>query len=762
MKGAFTSFNNLRHSLGFKLILTVGVTLLLSIGIWAFFNIKYQQAKLIYHIVADADRLSHTIILGTHDAMLHDSRGDIARIIENIGRQKELRALRIYNKDGVVKYSSRPAEIDQAVDIQARVCSVCHLSSPPLSQVDLAKRAWFTTTPKGSRQMEIVTPIRNEPRCTSGPCHIHSGEKKFLGALNLIFSLEQTEKEILHLEKGIIALAGFVFLVTSTIIFVFVMRFVNLPIKKLIIGTHRIAKGNYLGQVDISGPDEMGQLAAAINKMGQEIWENQAELNRQRNEYQSLFDHVPCLITVQDKDYRLIGVNREFSEKFRPTLGEYCYQVYKGRSSKCSECPVEQTFKDGMSHYAEETGSDKDGTVTHWIVKTAPIRNINGEIVAAMEMSVDITHSRMLEEKLEESERKYHEIFNNMPNPAFVLDGHKLQILDCNQRVKNIYGFSREELIQTSFLDLFKDKEMGANTLKIRNSSVLHQATHLRKTGETIYVDIWISPLIYEGQLVFLVTTSDITQRLETEQQLIQAGKMATLGEMATGVAHELNQPLSVIKTASSFCIKKIQKNEEIADKTLFTMLNKIDGNVDRATKIITHMRQFARKTDMNLVKVQINDILQRAFEIFSQQLKLRGIEVAWHLAPDLPLVTGDPDRLEQVFINLILNAREAMEEKSASMAAESIEKRITLKTAANGEKVTAEVCDTGIGIPKAVADKIFEPFFTTKEVGKGTGLGLSISYGIVKDCGGTIRVKSESGQGACFIITFPLPNKAQ
>ena len=762
MNVAVRSLKNLRHSLGFKLILTVGITLLLSIAIWAYFNIKYQQAKLMNHIVADADRLSNTIKLVTYDTMLHNSRDDMSRIIQNIGRQKELKTLRIYNKIGIIKYSNQFVEVNQTVDIQTKACSVCHLSNPPLSNVHLTQRAWLTTLPDGNRQLEIITPIRNEPGCSSKLCHIHPAEKKLLGAITLVFSLEETDKEILHLEKGIIALAAFIFLTTSTIIFVFVTKFVNLPIKKLIIGTHRITKGNYLSRVDIAGSGEMGQLAAAINKMGKEICENQAELNRQKNEYQYLFDHVPCLITVQDKGYRLIGFNREFSEKFRPAMGDYCYQAYKGRSLKCKECPVEKTFADGQSHYAEETGSDKDGTVTHWIVKTAPIRNVNGEIVAAMEMSLDITHSRKLEEKLEESEKKYHEIFNNMPNPAFVLDEHSLQILDCNRRVKKIYGFSRDELIQTSFLDLFKDKQKDSNTLKIKTSSVLHQVTHQTKTGDTIYVDIWISPLVYEGQQVFLVTTSDITQRLETEQQLIQASKMTTLGEMATGVAHELNQPLSVIKTASSFCVKKVNKNESIAAEMLFTMLSKIDSNVDRATKIITHMRQFARKTDMTLVKVQLNDVMERAFEIFSQQLKLRGIEVAWELEPNLPLIMADPDRLEQVFINLILNARDATEEKWGAGQSGNGDKTITLKTASNEQSVTAEVCDTGAGIPQAFTDKIFEPFFTTKEAGKGTGLGLSISYGIVKDCGGTIRVQSESGRGACFVLTFPKQNKVQ
>ena len=253
------------------------------------------------------------------------------------------------------------------------------------------------------------------------------------------------------------------------------------------------------------------------------------------------------------------------------------------------------------------------------------------------------------------------------------------------------------------------------------------------------------------------MSTSDITKRLETEQQLIQASKMATLGEMATGVAHELNQPLSVIKTASSFSIKKINKNEPIEAEILFSILTKIDSNVDRATKIINHMRQFARKSEMDLEKVQVNDVLERAFEIFSQQLKVRGIDVLWCIDKELPKINADPGRLEQVFINLLLNARDAIEDKWGNQELKAGQKKIILKTACDAHNVICEVCDTGIGISESISDKIFEPFFTTKEVGTGTGLGLSISYGIVNDCGGSIQAVPNKPEGACFVLKFPL-----
>jgi histidine kinase len=241
------------------------------------------------------------------------------------------------------------------------------------------------------------------------------------------------------------------------------------------------------------------------------------------------------------------------------------------------------------------------------------------------------------------------------------------------------------------------------------------------------------------------------------EQQLIQAGKMATLGEMATGVAHELNQPLSVIKTASSYLMKKVNKKEEIEENILKTMAEEINSHVDRASKIINHMKEFGRKSEVDREQVQVNEMLNKALEIFSQQLKLREIEVVKELGEDLPLILANANRLEQVFINLLTNARDAIEEKWEDADCEGEAKKILLQTSLKDGMVIIEVKDTGAGMPESVADRIFEPFFTTKKEGKGTGLGLSISYGIVQDYGGIIRAETKKGRGSDFIIRFPV-----
>ncbi len=752
----FKRLLNLRHSLVSKLIILVGIVLIISMAAWAYFNINYQKKRLMAHIIGGAEQLTNTIRFGTRYAMMLNSRCDIDNIISNIGKLKEIRNIRIYNKDGLITYANNPTEINSKIDIKADVCVICHRTDTPLVDVELSERTRIINAGEEGRLLGIITPIRNEPACATGDCHFHPEDKKILGALDVIVSLKEVDREIVKMEKGIIGFSVFVFLITSAITFVFLFRFVNRPIKKLIQGTQHFAKGDYTTPVTVSQNDEMGMLGAAINQMGKEIGKQHVELNKQRDEYQNLFEQVPCLITVQDRNYKLLKYNREFKEKFDPKPGECCYHAYKGRDTRCPDCPVSRTFIDGTPQITEETGVNKDGSPAHWLVRSSPIRNDAGDVIAAMEISLDITQRKELKEKLVQSEKKYHDIFNNIPNPVFMLDVEGLKILDCNESALSVYGYHRNELIGTSFTMLFTEGERNHFAFKLMTATLLNRVKQVNKAGKTIYVTIRVSPYKQNGRSVLLITTSDITKRLEAEQQLIQASKMATLGEMATGVAHELNQPLSVIKTASSFFIKKINNQQEIDDQILENMLTKIDSNVDRASRIINHMRGFARKSDKKLIPVQLNDILKRAFEIFSQQLKIRGIEVVWDTARDLPRALGDPDRLEQVFINLLINARDAIEEKWAGVAYSDQDKRLTLKSRIDMDKVVVEVCDTGGGIPDSIRQKIFEPFFTTKEVGKGTGLGLSISYGIIKDCRGHIEARPNPDGGTCFVLSFP------
>jgi histidine kinase len=747
-----------RHSLALKIVASVGMTLLIAFSVWAFFNLRHYRFEVMSDIVADGDRLSRTILLGTHYAMMFNARDDINQIINNMGRLEGLEHVRIYNKAGKITFSNMAEEHGLTTGIETEACIICHRSDPPLEHISLDRRKRIITNPRGARSLGIISPIYNEPGCSAGGCHAHPAGKKILGALDVEISLAQADAQIHGFQRRMALFAVMVFVATAAIIIFVLGRFFIHPIRRVVEGTRAIAQGRYDALADFQKDDEIGGLAAEVDRMGREIGQKQQALNLQKNEYQRLFELVPCIISLQDRHYRLISYNREFSKRFAPQAGDYCYSAYKGRTEKCENCPVEKTFEDGRPHYSEETGINKDGTLTHWIVKTAPMKDENGDIIGAMEMSLDITHRKQLEDRLVQSEKKYYAIFDNIPNPVFVLDEKSLQILDCNNSVGQVYGYRKEEIVGTSFLSLFPEEERQRYAGRIKPGQEIEQARQIDKSGQTIFVHLRLSPSRNLDRDVLLASASDITERLESEIKLIQAGKMATLGEMATGIAHELNQPLAVIKTASSYFMRKTRRQEPIQDDILSTMAQEIDGHVDRAANIINHLRQFGRKSDLTLETVQVNAVLLKAFDMFSQQLKLREIEVQWQLDDDLCPIQADPGRLEQVFINLLLNSRDAIEARWCQAATvPSTGKLITIKTGMQQDNVSIEVCDTGIGIPPGIRAKIFEPFFTTKKVGEGTGIGLSISYGIIKDFGGSIRVHSEPGQGACFEIRFPV-----
>jgi len=250
-------------------------------------------------------------------------------------------------------------------------------------------------------------------------------------------------------------------------------------------------------------------------------------------------------------------------------------------------------------------------------------------------------------------------------------------------------------------------------------------------------------------------TTQEMERRehelRDKQEQLVQAGKLATLGELTTGVAHELNNPLNNIGLYVGNVIDRIRLGEDDVEP-LVADLEKAMEQVRKATEIITHLRTFGRAARVSIEQVDIDDVIERSLLLVHEQLRLRGIEVELELCPDELLVVANPIQLEQVFINLLTNARDALEDS----------KRKTIRIASTHDDGLIRIAfsDTGPGIPSELQQRIFDPFFTTKEVGTGTGLGLSITYSILKEYGGEISVDSRPGQGATFLVELPFADE--
>lgn len=265
-------------------------------------------------------------------------------------------------------------------------------------------------------------------------------------------------------------------------------------------------------------------------------------------------------------------------------------------------------------------------------------------------------------------------------------------------------------------------------------------------------VNIAIAPLVTrDGQRIGrLIIFDDITEREELERRLIQADKLSSIGLLAAGVAHEVNTPLAVISTYAQMLAKQL-----IGDEQKTRILDKIARQTFRASEIVNSLLNFSRTSGTEFEPLDLNRVIRETVSLLEHQFEKLRIEIVYELAPELPPMRGNAGRLQQVFLNLLLNARDAM-----AGLPEGAPRRLTLRTSSDGATVRAEVRDTGPGIPPEHLPRIFDPFFTTKGARKGTGLGLSVSYGIVEEHGGLIEAGSLPSGGAVFRLEFPAMNR--
>jgi C4-dicarboxylate-specific signal transduction histidine kinase len=234
----------------------------------------------------------------------------------------------------------------------------------------------------------------------------------------------------------------------------------------------------------------------------------------------------------------------------------------------------------------------------------------------------------------------------------------------------------------------------------------------------------------------------------DKQEQLVQAAKLASIGELASGMAHELNNPLNNIGLFVGNVLHQLEEGQIDPPRMRYNLQTTLQ-QVNKAAAIITHLRTFARSAATHPEPVVLHRVIQSAVSLFEAQLCLQNVQLT--LDPGLGnfVVLGNAIQLEQVFINLLTNARDAI--------AATADKRITISNYIHGAHIDVAVSDTGSGISPEHHARVFDPFFTTKEIGKGTGLGLSISYGIIKDHGGTITVESKAGKGTTFVVRLPI-----
>jgi signal transduction histidine kinase len=283
--------------------------------------------------------------------------------------------------------------------------------------------------------------------------------------------------------------------------------------------------------------------------------------------------------------------------------------------------------------------------------------------------------------------------------------------------------------------------------------------------GHSLPVSVSFTPLSTDGEKVMIMSLRDLSlrkkleaEREEMQRQLYQSSKMASIGELSAGVAHEINNPLNGIINFA-----QLLKDEETPRSEFEQQM--IDGIIDeggRIAQIVRGLLTFARADTHDLTRVHFADCVKTSIALFGRQFEKDGITVEIDLAPDLPLVRADGSRLRQVVVNMISNAHHALKAKTADSSERKLFRISARRAGKNGELVRVEFYDNGVGIKPQNLSKVFDPFFTTRRDGGGTGLGLSVSFGIIRDFGGTINVESEEGKYTRFVIELAAAESLQ
>jgi two-component system, NtrC family, sensor kinase len=360
-----------------------------------------------------------------------------------------------------------------------------------------------------------------------------------------------------------------------------------------------------------------------------------------------------------------------------------------------------------------------------------------------------------LREKADELQglTEYNEnILESMDSGILVLDLDG-RIVRWNRAMEALYGSSRDDVLGRTLDDVFPaaflDSLRGSLVLgRHEETASIYKLNLPAADGRALRVNVSVVPFhVGRGERKgTILIMDDVTVRMRLEQQLQHSEKMASVGLLAAGVAHEVNTPLTGISSYTQMLRERIEKDDPRAD-----LLEKIEKQTFRAAKIINNLLNFSRAAGSEFEPLDVNRVLLDVVSLVEHQLESARIKVVREMAAELPMVRGNENRLQQVFFNLILNARDAMPSGGW----------LTLATRADDDAVVVEVRDTGTGIKPQDIKRIYDPFFTTKGIGRGTGLGLSVSYGILQEHGGAIFVDSAPGHGTTFQVALP-PMAAQ
>ncbi len=502
--------------------------------------------------------------------------------------------------------------------------------------------------------------------------------------------------------------------------------------------------------------------------------ESEIKLAGQRSRFQRIFDHLPDPVLVLKPDYLVEEANLPFLSRFHKkaeeVVGRPCYEVFHQFNEPCDRkgmtCPLPGVLENCQTAQVLQSFANADGTMRFDEITMSPLCPPEGTKKRVIEVIKDITPRKELEEALQSSEERTRKdkvfletIVNGIEDHMMVIDLN-YRIIEVNRVLLETVGLKREKVVGKHCYEVshhlnapctIPDHPCPLKDAVAMGKPASATHVHFDKDGRERYYHVVCHPLFdKKGRVHQVVDLSrDITQEVNARTRMLHDDKMASLGKLSASVVHEINNPLTgilnFVKLMQAMLDEGPPGGEELRDIRHY--LGMVYDETSRVSRTLANLVTFSRKTKPEFTPLNLNEVVTEMLSLTEYQMRLQGITTKCRLAPDLLPVLADKGQMKQVFLNLFLNAYDAMPQGGT----------LTLETKnSRRREAVVKVTDTGKGIPKESIPQIFEPFFTTKKTCAGAGLGLSVVYGIVQDHKGIIRVDSVLGHGTTFTVRLP------
>ncbi len=485
----------------------------------------------------------------------------------------------------------------------------------------------------------------------------------------------------------------------------------------------------------------------------------QTIINRSRRanaELNHIFNAAVPLCVI-DKNYNVIRVNERFSSLFGmprdEILSKICCDIGEGTLCNTPGCLMMQILGGKELCECEVTKKLKSGRIISCVVTATPYRDLDGEIIGIVENFTDITKRKQAEQLLQSERDKFKGVLNAIGEGMYIVNQdftieYQNQILD--EHFPGVIG----DKCYTSYMQFDKPCEF-CPLQKTIESDEIQQIEIIRSDGQ--YMDIVYSPFIdVDGKAKMIILLRDITEKMTSEAETMRAAHLASIGELAAGVAHEINNPINSIINLAQILYNDIEQGSSERD-----IAKRIIKEGDRIAHIVYSLLSFARERKESKGPVNMHGIMNETLSLVGSLLRKDNIDLKVEIAMDLPDIIAHPQQIQQIFLNILNNSRYALNQKYPG-----IDENKTLII--QGQDITENehkyvriiFLDKGIGIPKNIIKKVINPFYSSKPPGKGTGLGLSITHGIVSNHGGKLKIESIEGEFTKVTIDFPVGDK--